>query len=127
MCFHPDGCLHGGYCYVPGVCSCTQEWTGLQCEGKINLAVQTHFTQSGNSTPPQLCVSQSVLMVNASTLVNATAMLVTKELAAMSISINIVCSTCIPLVPFHILAPQIFVVWLWARGHFIFFAWTSFS
>ena len=72
-------CENGGSCKAPGYCQCTPGWKGLQCEkGKINPAVQTHFTQSGNSIPPQLCISQSVLMVNASTLVNATAMLVTK-------------------------------------------------
>lgn len=87
-----------------------QDYNARTVANSILQSVETHFT--GNSTPPQLCVSQSVLMVNASTLVNATAMLVTKELAAMSVSIlNIVCSSSIPLVQFHILGSQVFAVW----------------
>ena len=59
---------------------------------------ETSFT--GISTPPQLCVTQSVIMVTVSTLVSAIAISDTKEKTVLSVSINIVCSSCIPLMHF---------------------------
>lgn len=38
ICYPPDGCLNGGYCVVPGQCSCPNGWGGAKCHEGMSIS-----------------------------------------------------------------------------------------